>query len=173
MKRILASVGLLAATVLMVGPDLLACGDKSLSAGGIRMQRALAARNPASVLVYAPASSRLTGATSELKLQRTLLQFGHKYREVASWAEFQDSVASRQYNLVLADVADLVEVQQRLESASSSAIVVPVAYKLTKAEIKELEKQCRFLIKAPSKQLQYLHIIHTALEARRNIPRRS
>lgn len=173
MKRILASVGLLAATVMMLGPDLQACGDKSLSAGGIRMQRALAARNPASVLIYAPAASRLNGATRELKLQRTLLQFGHKYREVASWAEFQDSVASGHYNLVLADVADLVEVQQRLESASSSAIVVPVAYKLTKAEIKELEKQCRFLIKAPSRQLHYLNIIHTALEARSNIPRRS
>jgi hypothetical protein len=173
MKRILASVVLLAATVLMLGPDLQACGDKSLSAGGIRIQRALAARNPASVLVYAPAGSRLNGATRELKLQGTLLQYGHKYREVANWAEFQDSVASGHYNLVLADVADLVEVRQRLESASSFAIVVPVAYKLTKAEIKELEKQSRFLIKAPSKQLQYLNIIHTALEARRNTPRRS
>ncbi|HUE85120.1 MAG TPA: hypothetical protein VMO26_03510 [Vicinamibacterales bacterium] len=173
MKRILASVGLLAATVLMLGPDLQACGDKSLSAGGIRMQRAMAARNPASVLMYAPAASRLNEATQKLKLQRTLLQFGHKYREVVSWAEFQDSIASGQYNLVLADVADLVEVQQKLESASSSAIVVPVAYKLTKAEIKELEKQCRFLIKAPSRQLQYLNVIHTALEARSTIPRRS
>jgi hypothetical protein len=173
MKRTLASVGLLAATVLMLGPDLQACGDKSLSAGGIRMQRALAARNPAAVLMYAPAASRLNEATRNLKLQRTLLQFGHTYREVVSWAEFRNAVASGQYNLVLADVADLVEVEQQLESASSSAIVVPVAYKLTKAEITELEKQRRFLIKAPSRQLQYLNVIHTALAARSSIPRRS
>jgi hypothetical protein len=136
------------------------------------MQRALAARFPASVLLYAPASSRLNGATRDLKLERALLQVGHTYREVASWSEFQDSVASGQYNLVLADVADLTAVQQRLEAASSSAIVIPVAYKLTKAETKALEKQCRFLIKAPGKEVQYLGTIHGALQAKSNIPRK-
>jgi hypothetical protein len=171
MKRMLTSAGLVAAALLL-HPDLQACGDKSLMAGGIRMQRAYAARFPASVLMYAPASSRLNGVTRDLKIERSLLQVGHKYQEVASWSEFQDSVASGRYNLVLADAADLTEVQQRLEAASSSAIVIPVAYKLTKAETKALEKQCRFLIKAPGKEVHYLGVIHGALRANSTIPRK-
>ena len=172
MKRILTSAGLLATALLVLGPDLQACGDKSLMAGGIRMQRAYAARFPASVLMYVPASSRLNGATHDLKIERSLLQVGHKYHEVTSWTEFQDSVASGQYNLVLTDAADLAEVQQRLEAASSSALVIPVAYKLTKAETKALEKECRFLIKAPGKEVQYLGTIHAALRAKSTIPRK-
>ena len=172
MKRILTSAGLLAAAVVMLGPDLQACGDKSLMAGGIRIQRAYAARFPASVLLYAPASSRLNGATGDLKIERSLLQVGHTYHEVASWTEFQDSLASGKYNLVLADVANLTEVQERLEAASSSALVIPVAYKLTKAETKALEKECRFLIKAPGREVQYLGTIHAALRAKSTIPRK-
>jgi hypothetical protein len=172
MKRILTSAGLLAAALVMLGPDLQACGDKSLMAGGIRMQRAYAARYPASVLMYVPASSRLNGATGDLKIERSLLQVGHKYHEVTSWTEFQDSVASGQYNLVLADAADIADVQQRLEAASSSALVIPIAYKLTKAETKALEKECRFLIKAPSREVQYLATIHGALRANSTIPRK-
>ena len=45
---------LVVAAAVLAGPELDACGDKSLSAGGIRMQRALAARYPASVLAYVP-----------------------------------------------------------------------------------------------------------------------
>jgi hypothetical protein len=170
MKRILTSAGLLAAALVMLGPDLQACGDKSLMAGGIRMQRAYAARFPASVLMYAPASSRLNGASRDLKLERALLQVGHKYHEVASWTAFQEALASGQYNLVLADAADVSEVQQRLEAATSSALVIPVAYKLTKAETKALEKECRFLIKAPGREVQYLGTIHAALRANSTIP---
>src|SRR6266850_365633 len=98
MKRTFAASGLLAAAILALGPDLEACGDKSLSAGGIRMQRALAARYPASILIYTPSASRLPGATRELKLQETLRQVGHTYREVTTLPDLATSVDSGQFN---------------------------------------------------------------------------
>lgn len=171
MTRSLAAAGLLAAGMVAFGPDLGACGDKSLSAGGIRMQRALAARYPASIIIYAPTASRLPGATRELKLQETLRQVGHTYREVTTWPELQASVDSGGFNIVLADVADLPELQQKLESSSSRVVVVPVAYKLTKAENAEAAKQCRFVIKAPGRAAQYLATIAEAVRSRSSGPR--
>ena len=56
------------------------------------MQRALAARFPASVLIYNPAGSRLQGATRELNFQDTLQRVGHQFREVTTAQELQASL---------------------------------------------------------------------------------
>jgi hypothetical protein len=170
MTRRLAEAACLAVVMWAFAPDLHACGDKSLSAGGIRMQRALAARYPASILIYTPAASRLSDATRELKLQETLRQVGHSYREVATFAELRTSVDSGQFNIVVADFADVSELQEKLEA--SPVVVVPVAYKLTKAETAEAAKQCRFMIKAPSRAAQYLSTIAEAIRSRSSVPRR-
>jgi predicted LPLAT superfamily acyltransferase len=170
MTRRLAEAACLAVVMWAFAPDLHACGDKSLSAGGIRMQRALAARYPASILIYTPAASRLSDATRELKLQETLRQVGHTYREVATFAELRTSVDSGQFNIVVADFADVSELQEKLEA--SPVVVVPVAYKLTKAETAEAAKQCRFMIKAPSRAAQYLSTIAEAIRSRSSVPRR-
>src|SRR5262245_45839340 len=132
MTRRLAEAACLAVVMLTFAPDLYGCGDKSLSAGGIRMQRALAARYPASILIYTPAASRLPDATRELKLQETLRQVGHTYREVTTFSELTTSAASGRFNIVLADFAEVSELQGKLEA--SPVVVVPVAYKLTMAE---------------------------------------
>ncbi len=172
MKRTSAAAGLMVMAMLAFGPELNACGDKSLSAGGIRMQRAIAARYPASILIYAPATSRLPSATRELKLPETLNKVGHKYREVATLPELQALVDSGQYNIVLADFAQLAEVQQQFESSPSRVVIVPVAYNLTKAEAKEAAKQSRYLINAPSRPAQYLATIAEAVRSGSSIPRK-
>jgi hypothetical protein len=170
MTRRYAEAAFLAAVMLAFAPDLHACGDKSLAAGGIRMQRALAARYPASILIYSPSASRLPDATRELKLQETLTQVGHTYREVTTFSDLAASANSGQFNIVLADLSDVSELQQKLEGAR--VVVVPVAYKLTKAESTEAAKQCRFLIKAPSRTAQYLSTIAQAVRSRSSVPRR-
>lgn len=172
MKRTLSAAGLLTAAVLAFGPDVHACGDKSLSAGGIRMQRALAARYHASILMYVPQASPLREATRELKLQETLTQVGHKYREVTTWAELQASADTGHYNMILTDYADFSEVQQRVTSSSSRIVIVPVAYKLTKAETDAAGKQSRLLIRAPSRAVHYLATIAQAVRSRSTIPPR-
>ena len=165
MTRLLTAVGLAAIGILALRVDIDACGDKSLSAGGVRMQRALAARYPASILVYGLPSSRVSEASRELKLQATLQQVGHKYREVSTWPELQSALASGQFNVVIADFSDLADLQARLESWPSRPALVPIAYKLTKPEAAEAARQCRFLIKAPGRSSQYLTTIAEAVRS--------
>ena len=172
MRRTCVASGLLASAIIAFGPDLEACGDKSLSAGGIRMQRALAARYPASILMFVPSASRLPGAAHDLRLQETLRLVGHTYREVTTWPELQASVGTGQFNIILADVSDVIDLQTKLESSPSRAVVIPVAFKPTKAETVEAKKQSRFLITAPGRAAHYLTTIADAVRSRSSNPRR-
>jgi hypothetical protein len=162
MKRRLGLLAV-AATVLATGPDLGACGDKSLSPGGIRYQRALAARYPAAVLAYVPSGSPVSTVARELKLRETLRFFGHRYQEVASVAELRASLESGQFNIVIAELGHAADVERDLSSSSARFVLVPVAYKLTKAEARDATKQLRFLINAPSREVQYLTTIAEAV----------
>lgn len=152
-----------AAAVLATGPDLNACGDKSLSAGGIRMQRALAARYPASVLAYVPSNSPVSAATRELRLRDTLRLVGHRYHEVASLTELRTSIETGQFNIVLADLKDAGDLERDLGSSSSRVVLVPVAYKLTKAEARDAASHRQFLINAPGRAVQYLTTLAEAV----------
>ena len=171
-RRFPTAMLLLAGLLATRGADLSACGDKSLAAGGIRMQRALAARYPASVLIYTPSASRLHGAARELDLQKTLRLVGHTYREVASETDLQAQVDSGLYNILLTDIADAAALRARFESSASRVVIVPVLYKPTKAEAAEAAKQGRFLIKAPARAAQYLTTIAEAVASRGATPRK-
>jgi hypothetical protein len=162
MKRRLGLLAV-AAAVLSVGADLNACGDKSLSAGGIRMQRALAARYPASVLAYVPSDSPMSAATRELKMRDTLRLVGHRYHEVASLADLRASIETEQFNVVLVELAEVADLERDLAGSSNRIVLVPVAYKLTKAEGRDAAKQRRFLVNAPGKAVQYLTTIAEAV----------
>ena len=162
MKRMFGLM-VIAAAVLAAGPDLNACGDKSLSPGGIRMLRALAARYPASVLAYVPSGSPAAAATRKLKLPATLRFFGHRFHEVASVAELRTSIETGKYNLVVADLADVATLERDLGPSSTRVVFVPIADKLTKEEARDAARQRRFLIKAPSLAAQYLTTIAEAV----------
>src|SRR5262245_26893714 len=166
MTRKLVPLVLVAAGTLAAGPELNACGDKSLSAGGIRMQRAIAARYPASVLAYVPSNSPVSAAARELKLPETLRQVGHRYREVASLDELRASVETGQFNILIADLGDVGDLESKLGPSSELVVLVPVAYKLTKAETREASKHRRFVISAPGKAVEYLTTIAEAVHSR-------
>ena len=172
MKRAFVLAGLLTAAVFAFVSNADACGDKSLSAGGIRMQRATAARHPASILLYAPSSSRLPAATRELKLQEKVREVGHKYREVTTWPELQAAVATGQFNIILADLADVSQLQRHFASAASRIAIIPVVYKLTKAESGAVKKQHGLVIEAPSGAAGYLATIAEAVRSTGSILRK-
>jgi hypothetical protein len=172
MRRFVAFV-FMAATVVTLGPRLDACGDKSLSAGGIRMQRALAARYPASILAYVPSNgSRVAEAVRGLNFQDNVRLVGHKYQEVGSLVDLDTRLQTGQFNIIVADMSDIGDLQRRLGEATSRAVVIPVAYQLTKEESRELAKQCRFVIKAPSRAAEYLNTIAQAVRSRSTASRK-
>lgn len=173
MTRMFALAALLAGLMASAGSDLSACGDKSLSAGGVRMQRAMAARYPASILIYAPADSHVLGAARELGLQDMLRLVGHKYREVTSVSELETSLATGQFNIVLADLADAPALQQNLASSASRPVIVPVAYRVTKGQRGQAAKLFRFVIKAPEHPSNYLTTIADAVRSRTAKPHKA
>ena len=172
MKRTVVAFCLVMVALPAFHRSIDACGDKSLSAGGIRRQRAIAARYPASVLAYVPAASRLSVARRELKIEDTLRLVGHKYHEVASLPELQASILTGRFNIVVADLADAADLQRRIESAPSRVVLVPVVYKLTKTENGAAAKQSRFLINAPSRAVYYLETIADAVKFGSASPRK-
>src|SRR5262245_29420169 len=169
MRRAIGVVGIVAACAAVLAPQVDACGDKSLSAGGIKMQRARAAVYPAAVLIYSQPNSRIQAAAREMKLQESLRQVGHKYREVATLADLDGALASGQFNVVMADFADLTEVQSRIAASTSRPATIGVAYKLTKAETQEAAKTCRFMVKVPSRGAQVLDTIFDALRSKSKV----
>ena len=78
-----------------------------------------AARYPASVLAYVPANSRIATATRELKLQKALRIVGHRYREVASLSELRTSIETGQFNIVVADLGEVADLERSLGSVIS------------------------------------------------------
>ena len=169
MRRTFMALGVIVAGLLAFRAGVEACGDKSLSAGGIRSERARLQRYPASILIVAQPNSRVPAAARELKLQQTLQEVGYTYREVTSWADADTALASGQFNVVMVDLAEGTDLQQRVKASPSQAVVVPIAYGLTKAETKQAAKQYRFLVKAPSRSAQYLSTIADAVRSRSSV----
>lgn len=164
MKPRFVAFVLVAAAFGLLRADLEACGDKSLSAGGIRTMRGRAEKFPASILIYAKPNSTVVAAARELKLQQTLTLVGHTYREVTSQSELQAALASGRFNIVMADAAESTALQQELKDKNLKAVVIPVAYKPTRAEEKAA-KQLKFFMKAPSRAAVYLDTITDAVRA--------
>jgi hypothetical protein len=169
MKPRFVALIVVAAGFGLLRTDLDACGDKSLSPGGIFWARAQAARYPAAILIYAKPNSPVAAAARELKLQQTLQQVGHTFREVTSWTDAEAALASGRFNIVMADAVESASLQQRLKTSNSKAVVIPVAFKPTKAEEKAA-KQLKFLVKAPSRAAEYLNTITDAVRAGSNTP---
>ena len=165
MRRTLV-IFLVATSAVVCGPSVDACGDKSLSANGIRFQRALAAQFPASVLIYTQPNSRIAAATREMKLQESLRQVGHTYREVSSLSDLDSALGSGKFNVVMADFADLTTVQDRISASASRPAAIGVAYKLSKREVKEAAKMCRFMVNVPSRAATYLGTITDAVRSK-------
>jgi hypothetical protein len=165
MRRTLVAAAVVIAGLAPFMARLSACGDKSLTAGNIRMQRALLEKHPASILIYGQPYSRIAAATKELKLQQTLRLAGHSYREVTTPSELDAALASGAFNVIIADLAEAPDVLKHIDPARPRPAVIAVAYKLSKAEVASAAKAQRFLLKVPSRTAQFLDTITEAVRS--------
>ena len=148
-----------------------ACGDKSLRIGrGARFQRTM---RPAAILVYLPPRSPVTVAAKapqfqsmSPQLQSLLKKAGHKPYAVEDAGQLSEALKSGQYDLILTDLADAATLQKQIESSSSKPVVVPVGYKLTKAEAGAAKKQYQYLVKNPGSADEYLDAIDEAMKSK-------
>jgi hypothetical protein len=106
--------------------DMLACGDKFLSAGrGTRYQRPKNAR-AASVLIYTDPASAVAAAFKKAKIESLLKLEGHRATKVQTLQELSTIVTSGRYDVILTADGDSANVQRLVQASPDAAIVLAV-----------------------------------------------
>ncbi len=166
MRKTLIAFGALAGIVLAAG-SLLACGDKLVLLGrGIRFQRMLATKHPAAILVYLNPGSGISAADREYQLCSLLKFAGHKPRAVTSPAELTTELGSGKYDLVLADYADALSLEKKVEAAKARPVLIPVAYNASADQRAAAEKKYSCLITPAKKNYDLLSVVDQAMVSR-------
>lgn len=165
-KSLAALFGVLAGLVLVSQP-VLACGDKLVLLGrGIRFQRMLATKHPATILVYLRPESGISAADREYHLGSLLKLAGHKPLAVTNAAEFTKELGSHSYDLVLTDYSDAAALEKEVRGSKAKPTLVPVVYNPTVAERAAAEKQFSCLVAPAKNNYEMLTVIDDAMASR-------
>lgn len=165
-KSLAALLGVLAG-VLLVSQSVLACGDKLVLLGrGIRFQRMLATKHPASILVYLNPTAGISAADRQYELRSVLKLAGHKPRAVTSAAELTTELGSGKYDVVLVDYADAAALEKEVETSKAKPSLIPVVYNPTASQRAAAEKQYSCLITPAKKNYDLLSVVDQAMVSR-------
>ena len=141
----------------------LACGDKLMLVMRLRLtQQRLG--HPLAVLAFAQRDLPSSDSIRQLQLQPAVKRAGHRFQFVENSARLDEALKSDKYDLVIADVSVADELSQRVQSVPYRPVIVPVAYKGTKAEDSAAQKKFHCLLKAPSGSDQYFEAVDEALQ---------
>jgi hypothetical protein len=168
LRRLLMALGALAGVFLiLVSQSLFACGDKLVLLGrGIRFQRMIATKHPATILVYLNPGTGISAADREYQLRSLLKLAGHKPRSVTSAAELSMELGSGKYDLVLADYSDAPALEKEVNAAKARPALIPVVYNPSANQRASAEKEYSCLI-APSKtNYDLLNVVDQAMVSR-------
>ena len=166
MSKRLCAAGLLLVIGISSAILVLACGDKFLvSSRGTRFQRAAAAREPASILIYTNPASELPKVLASIPVDATLTKAGYRPTTVATSDELEKALSRAGWDLVLVGMADAPAVSKRLRGDRVPA-VLPVVFNPTTSELKEAKKLYPVVLKATAKSQSFLSAIDEALAHR-------
>lgn len=158
--------GIAAAILFVPCQPAKACGDKLLSmARGVRLHSVYTAWRSASILIYQVRNAG-ENTVKQPQFQLSLRQAGHKVRTVEDASQLGEALSSARFDLVLADIGDAGTLAKRIAPLRSRAMVLPVVYKPSKAELTTAKKQFSFVLKAPARSTQHLRAIDQAMKAR-------
>ena len=157
MRRLLILAGLFLVAAVAWG-----CGDKLMLIMGARSLRIKPVR-PALILAY-PGQTASAAVIRNLQLQPAVRKAGHRIHVVEDPAGLDDALKGGKYDLVMADVANANELSQRVLSASSKPVLLPVAFQASKEEQSAAQKKYHCLLKAPSNPENYLAAIDQAMD---------
>ncbi len=159
-------LGVLMVTIVMMASaaaDLTACGDKFLRVGRSSRFRAYASVHPSAILVYAPRWTKHGIDDMEQILKRA----GHRPVTVTTHDAMVKAVTDTKYELVIAMYPDAPTVKRELESVPAKPAVLPIIFKVTKAQAADAAATYACLLK-PEKMtpFQALEEIDHALDLR-------
>jgi hypothetical protein len=166
MRKSLFALGALAGFLCGVQP-LFACGDKLVLLGrGIRFQRMLATKHPATILVYLIPAAGISAAVREYQLRSLLKVAGHMPLAVTSAAEVRTELGSGKYDVVLADYADAAGLEKEVREAKARPALIPVVYNPTASRRAAAEKEFSCLITPAKKNYDLLSVVDQAMVSR-------
>lgn len=142
MLRRLCVITLTIVTIGSACSDAFACGDKFLRVGRSSRFRAYASVHPSSILVYAPRWTQHGIAEFERMLKRG----GHKPLIVTTAAAMSQAFAGAKYDVVITSYSDTPTVRKEIDPLPSRPAVLPLVYKVTKAEAAEASATYRCLL---------------------------
>lgn len=163
MRKSLVALGALAG-ILLASDSLVACGDKLVLLGrGIRFQRMIAAKHPATILVYLNPGAGISAADREYQLRSLLKLAGHKPRAVATEAELTKEIGSGSYDLILADYSDVAILEKQIPSAKPKPGLIPVMYNPSAHQRAAAQKEYGCLVTPAKKNYDLLKVIDQAM----------
>ena len=157
MRRSLILTGL-----FLVAAVACACGDKLMLLMGARSSR-MKPVHPALILAY-PGQTASAPLIRDLRLHPALKKAGHRIQVVEDPAGLDNALKSQKYDLVMTDLAHANELSQRLLSAPSKPVILPVAFQASKEEQSAAQKKYHCLLKAPGNPENYLGAIDQAMD---------
>jgi hypothetical protein len=152
-------VGLLAIGASLLPPEAIACGDKFLVIGR-STRRVQKARHPARVALYLRAGSPLPADATDMRLEKTLRQAGHKVEAIPDETALREAMASRRLDFVIADMGDAPGIALEL-SGDGGPQIVPV----TRGDADKASAAFPLVIRS-GKSLSYLSALDAAMARR-------
>ena len=161
MRRRIGSMAVITFLGLLMGADLLACGEKFLVSGrGTRYQRPKNFR-AASILIYANPSTGLEAALQKLPLESVLKREGHRFTTVATPEQLSATLASGRFDVVLAASGDAPAVERLFGGRPDAPIVLSFC---VKGQEQPVVEGAACALKAPPKEHRLLEAIDKAVE---------
>jgi ABC-type amino acid transport substrate-binding protein len=149
-------------SLVFVAAGAWACGDKMMLVMGARSSR-IKPIHPALILAY-PGQNASATLIRDLQRQLAVRKSRHRIQIVEDRAALESALKAGQYDLVLADVANANELNQRVMSAPSKPVILPVAFQASKEDQSAAEKKYHCLLKAPGSPDNYLDAIDRAMD---------
>ena len=161
MKGRIGSIAVVTLLGLLMGGDLLACGEKFLVSGrGTRYQRPKNFR-AASILIYANPSSGLEAALQKLPVESVLKREGHRSTTVATPDQLAALLASGRFDVILAASGDAPAVERLLGGRPDAPVVLAFC---VKGQEQPVAEGAACALKAPPKERHLLDAIDKAVE---------
>lgn len=152
--------------VLGISKQATACGDKFLVIGrGLRFERAYAAKNPGTILLYRDGNDDSAKTVDDL--QKALTKAGHKVQTVDSADALTATLKTSKFDLVVLNLNDVTVMEQEIITSPSKPAVLPIIYNKTGNELANAGKQYDCILKASGKNTDALKVVDEAIAERK------
>ena len=148
------------------------CGDKlMLLFGSAGFRQIYSSGRPASILAYVPPASPIAAVVRDLEHLPALKEAGYRFHAVQHTTDLAQALTGGKYDLLLVDLADAADLEQRFPPDPSRPILVPVLHRPSRTEAAAVKKKFSCVLKSPAKPIDYLEVIDRAVELRRKSSR--